>query len=109
MHWLKAYLLRSRRYDDLAVSIQEHLEEKIDELMEDGMPREEAERAAHREFGNVTLMRERSREIWQLPNLESIWADVKFALRQLIKAPGFTATAVLTLSLGTGIHACFRR
>lgn len=105
MQWFKQLFTRGRRYGDLAVSIEEHLEEKIEELMEDGMSREDAERTARREFGNVTLIEERSREVWQWPTLESIWADLKFALRQLTKAPGFTATAVLTLSLGIAVNA----
>ena len=105
MQWFKQVFTRVRRYGDLAVSIEEHLEEKIEELMEDGMSRQDAERTARREFGNVTLIKERSREVWQWPTLESIWADMKFALRQLIKAPGFTATAVFTLSLGIAVNA----
>ena len=61
MKWLRQLFFLKRRYDDLSVSIQEHLEEKVDELMEDGMSREEAVHAALREFGNVTLIEERLR------------------------------------------------
>src|SRR5271167_2046221 len=100
MQWFRQVFLHGRRYDDLSVSIREHLEEKIEELMEEGMSREDAERAARREFGNVALVEERSREIWQWPTMESIWSDMRFALRQLIKSPVFTVTAVMTLSLG---------
>ena len=56
---------RRRRYDDLSASIQEHIEEKTEEFIEEGMPRKEAEQRARREFGNVTLIQERSREVWQ--------------------------------------------
>jgi putative ABC transport system permease protein len=73
--------------------------------MDGGMPREQAEQAARREFGNVTLIEQRSREVWLWASVESIWADAKFALRQLWKSPGFTATAVLTLSLGIAVNA----
>jgi hypothetical protein len=79
MQRLKQLLSRGRRYNDLSVSIREHLEEKIEELMEDGMSKEEATRTARREFGNVSLLEERSREVWQWPTLESVWADAKFA------------------------------
>ncbi len=105
MHWVKRYFLRQRRYDDLAVSIEEHLEEKIDELVSEGMSRDDAEKAARREFGNLTLVEERSREVWQWPTVESLWADVTFALRQLQKAPGFTATAITTLALDIAVNA----
>ena len=104
MNWVKQLFTRRRRYDDLSISIQEHLEEKIDELMEDGLSREEATRTARREFGNVTLLEERGREAWQWPTLESIWADVKFALRQIRKSPGFAITVILTMALGIGAN-----
>jgi predicted permease len=104
MKWLNLLFARRRRYDDLSVSIQEHLEEKIDELMEDGMSLEDATRAARREFGNVTLIEERSREAWQWGVFESIWTDVKHAFRRLRKAPGFSATVLLTLALGIGAN-----
>jgi hypothetical protein len=73
---------RRRRYDDLSASIQEHLEARVEELMEEGMAREGAERAARREFGNVALMEQRGREAWQWPALESLLADMKFSFRQ---------------------------
>jgi putative ABC transport system permease protein len=43
MHWLMQLFSRRRRYDDLSISIQEHLQEKIEDLMEDGMPQAQAE------------------------------------------------------------------
>jgi putative ABC transport system permease protein len=102
MKWLRQIFSRGRRYDDLSVSIQEHLDEKIDELMDDGMSREAAVLAARREFGNVALIEERGREAWQWPTLESFWSDLHFALRQLRKAPSFAIVSILALSLGIG-------
>jgi putative ABC transport system permease protein len=96
---------RRRRYSDIEVSITEHITEAIDELMEDGLTREEAELTARRAFGNRTRIEERSREVWQWPKLDSFWADIRFAFRQLVKAPGFTTSAVITLGLGIAVNA----
>ena len=104
MHWLIHLFTRRRRYAELDESIREHLDEKIANLMDDGMTREEAERTARREFGNVTLIEERSREVWQWSTVESIWADLRYAVRKLAKSPGFTVTTVATLSLGIAVN-----
>jgi predicted permease len=102
--WFKQRFSRRRRYHELSESIREHLDETIEELVDNGMSREEAARAARRQFGNVALLEERSREVWQWPTIESIWADVKFSLRQLRRSPGFTIVSLLTLALGIGAN-----
>ncbi|MFZ1939361.1 MAG: ABC transporter permease [Terracidiphilus sp.] len=105
MRWVASLFSRRRRYDDLSVSIEEHLQEKIDELMTEGLTRKQAEQRARREFGNVSLIEQRSRETWQWQTVESVLADGKLALRRMAKNPGFTAAVVLTLAIGIGANA----
>ncbi|HEX5235062.1 MAG TPA: ABC transporter permease [Silvibacterium sp.] len=105
MGWIRQLFSRRRHYDELSEAIREHLDEKIADLMDRGMSRKQAEQTARCEFGNVTRIEERSREVWQWPTLESIAADIKSALRQLWKSPGFTITAIFTLSLGIAVNA----
>ena len=95
---------RNRRYSDIDVSISEHIQERADELEADGIPRKQAEQTARREFGNVALVQQRSREQWQWRALESLLADFKFTLRRLRKSPGFAATVLLTLAIGIGAN-----
>src|SRR5277367_4835549 len=100
--WFKHLWMRRRIYSDLSEEIRQHLDEKAEALMADGMTREEAHHAARRQFGNVTHIQERSREPWIYPFIEGLWGDLIYALRQLRKNPGYAATAILTLALGIG-------
>jgi predicted permease len=104
-HWIRQLLTRRRRYEDISISIREHLEERIDELTADGMDRRVAELTARREFGNIPLIEERSREVWQSRLLESLWADARYALRQMRRSPGYAATIIGTLAVGIGAAA----
>src|ERR1700730_16004215 len=104
MRWLKQLFMRRRRYEELSESIREHLEEKVADLMDRGMTREQAESTARLEFGNVAVIEQHSREVWQWPTVESIIGDTKFALRRLRKSPAFAFTVLLTLATGIGAN-----
>ena len=104
MRWLRNKFLRRQMYRDLSEEIRQYFDEKVEAMMAEGLSREDAEHKARREFGNVMLMEERGREAWQWPRLESMWADMKYALRKLRKAPAFAITVILTMALGIGAN-----
>ncbi len=105
MMWLKQLFSRRSLYGDLSEEIQEHLEEKIEELVAGGMSRKEATYAARREFGNVTLTEEDSRTVWRWAAIEDFFMDVRFGARMLRKNPGFAAVAIVTLALGIAANS----
>jgi putative ABC transport system permease protein len=102
MNWIRQFALRRRFDPDLAEEIRAHLDQKVETLIETGVSREEAVFRARREFGNATVIAERSRDVWRWNPLEDTVFDLRIAARQLRRAPAFALAGAFTLALGIG-------
>ena len=76
---------RKRMMDDLDQDIRDFIERETQDNIERGMPPEEARYAALRKFGNVTRVKENTREVWSLVWLEQLWQDVRYGIRTLAR------------------------
>jgi predicted permease len=96
---------RRRSADDFAEEIRSHFELEADELQGEGLSEDEARRRARVEFGNAQAAQERfnlrSRIVW----FDNLLYDLKFAIRQLIRNPGFACVAIVTLALGIAANS----
>jgi predicted permease len=98
-----ARLLGRKRFNgELDEEMAFHREQAAKELIAGGMTPEAARYAAMRQFGNATRLRERSHEVIGF-RMETVAQDLRFAMRQLRRNPGFAVTAVVILALGMGV------
>jgi predicted permease len=111
MRWLNQLIMKlqtlfargaaGRQLDD---EIRYHLERQIAENLAAGMSRNEARCSALQAFGNPTLLREQTRANWSWSGLESLALDLRFGIRALFRAPGFSLMAIAIMALGIGAN-----
>lgn len=102
MNWIQRLLQRRRQSRDLAEEMTAHIEERVDDLVERGVPARDARHQAIREFGGAIRYAELSREAWGWTWIGTLMRDARHGLRMMRHTPGFTAAALLSLTLGIG-------
>src|SRR3984885_1567173 len=93
---------RSRVDREIEGELKSHIEMRIEDSIAEGMSPEEARRDALLRFGNPTLMKERTVGEDAVLSMQSLFTDVRYAVRQLLRNRGFAIMAILTLALGIG-------
>ena len=103
-HRLLGLFLKRKLERELEEEIRSHLEMQIEDNLRQGMSLEDSRRAARLKFGGVEQVKEAYRDKSRLGWIESLWQDLRYGARALLRRPFFTLAIILTLALGIGAN-----
>ncbi len=101
---IKSLLRPDRRNAEIEADVRSFCESGVGHRMRQGMSREEAERAARAEIGSVEMVRHKVWAVGWESLAESLWKDAVYGVRQLVRSPGLSIVAILSLALGIGAN-----